>query len=504
LSASNASTGGSDDDGAPLMQIGILVVAFNAESTLEWVFERIPTDFRSRISAILISDDESQDDTHAVGLALVDAHPDLPISVIRQPKNLGYGGNQKFGYRWAIEQGLDVIVLLHGDGQYAPEVLPQIVAPIVDPPHEADVVLGSRMMQPGGAREGGMPLYKFIGNRILTTVQNRLTELELSEWHSGYRAFSVPALARIPLEQCSDGFDFDTEVLLHLYDDGARIIEIPIPTYYGDEISHVNGMRYAFDVVTDVARYRAHRIGFGVGLFAGEPEQVDVYEPTIEPSSSQGRLLSWAAAMPAGRVLDLGCADGSVATRLNEQGHTVTGIDTYEAPGVKACVDHFVIADLDRGVPAEAADDGPFDIIVVADVLEHLREPGQLLSELHDLLAPGGRVLVSVPNFSHWYVRARVASGHFNYDRRGILDRGHLRFFTARTLERLIVSTGWHATKSARTGLPFGVADRGGRSGTAERLRALAGRVDDAGVRRWPSMFAYQLLYELEPSRPRN
>jgi 2-polyprenyl-3-methyl-5-hydroxy-6-metoxy-1,4-benzoquinol methylase len=483
------------------MNIGVLVVAFNAESTLEWVFDRIPASFRPRISAILISDDESQDDTHAVGMALVDAHPDLPITVVRQPKNLGYGGNQKFGYRWAIDHGLDVIVLLHGDGQYAPEVLPEMVAPLVDPPRDADVVMGSRMMRSGDALKGGMPRYKYVGNRILTTIQNRLTDLDLSEWHSGYRAFSVPALSKIPLEQCSDGFDFDTEVLLHLYDAGARIKEIPIPTYYGDEISHVNGMRYAFDVVADVVRYRAHKIGFGVGLFTGDQ---DFYEPTIEPSSSQGRLLSWAATKSAVRALDLGCADGSVAAHLRAAGHTVTGVDSFEAPGVKERVDTFVLADLDRGVPEDVVDDGPYALIVVADVLEHLREPGPMLSELHSLLAPGGRVLVSVPNFSHWYVRARVLSGHFNYDRRGILDRGHLRFFTARTMERLLTSTGWTIRQAAYTGLPFGVADRGGRSGTSERLRRVAGRVDDVGVRRWPSMFGYQLLYELESSRRSN
>ena len=481
-----------------MTSIGILVVAFNAESTLEWVFDRIPRDFRSRISAILVSDDESHDDTHAVGLELIEKHPDLPITVVRQPKNLGYGGNQKFGYRWAIEQNLDVIVLLHGDGQYAPEVLPAMVASLVDPPADADVVLGSRMMQPGDARKGGMPLYKFVGNRILTALQNRLTDLELSEWHSGYRAFSVPWLARIPLDQCSDGFDFDTEVLLHLYDAGARIDEIPIPTYYGDEISHVNGIRYAVDVVADVARYRAHKIGFGVGLFAGES---DVYAPTIEPSSSQGRLLSWASSTPTGRALDLGCADGSVAAELRSLGYSVTGVDAAEAPGVKQHVDAFVLADLDGGVPTQVVDDGPYDLVVAADVLEHLREPGRMLSELHALVAPGGRLLVSVPNFSHWYVRARVATGHFDYDRRGILDRGHLRFFTARTMRRLLHSTGWRLRQSATTGLPFGVADRGGRRGTSALLRRLAGRVDDVGVRRWPSMFAYQLLYELEPNR---
>src|SRR5207342_1151761 len=126
----------------------------------------------------------------------------------------------------------------------------EVVAPLLE--GRADVVLGSRMLSPGGARRGGMPLYKFVGNRILSRFQNRVSGLELSEWPSGYRAFSLAALGRVPFEENSDGFDFDTEVLLQLYDADARIVEVPIPTYYGDEICRVNGLAYAKDVCVDV------------------------------------------------------------------------------------------------------------------------------------------------------------------------------------------------------------------------------------------------------------
>ena len=125
---------------------------------------------------ILVCDDASADGTHQVGLEY-QARGDLPLTVVRHDRNLGYGGNQKSGYRWAISHGLDVVVLLHGDGQYAPEVIEDIVAPLVD--GRADAVLGSRMLTRGAARTGGMPLYKFAGNRILTTMQNALVGLEL-------------------------------------------------------------------------------------------------------------------------------------------------------------------------------------------------------------------------------------------------------------------------------------------------------------------------------------
>ena len=110
-----------------------------------------------------------------------------------------------------------------------------------------------------------MPKYKYLGNRILTTWQNAMSGVGLTEWHSGYRAYSVDALAQIPFGDNSDGFDFDTEIIVQMIESGARIAEVPIPTYYGDEICHVNGLRYAFDVSKLVGTYRLHKMGFGTG-----------------------------------------------------------------------------------------------------------------------------------------------------------------------------------------------------------------------------------------------
>ncbi|MBV8463895.1 MAG: glycosyltransferase family 2 protein, partial [Acidimicrobiales bacterium] len=184
-------------------RIGILVVAYNAASTLAPVLDRIPDSVRPDIEEVIVSDDHSEDSTYLVGLGYQQVS-ELPITLIRQPKNLGYGGNQKAGYRVAIEHGLDVIVMLHGDGQYAPESLPDLLRPILA--GEADAVFGSRMMIKGAARRGGMPLYKNVGNRILSRFENAALGTDFSEFHSGYRAYSVKALTQIPFEQNSDGF----------------------------------------------------------------------------------------------------------------------------------------------------------------------------------------------------------------------------------------------------------------------------------------------------------
>jgi glycosyltransferase involved in cell wall biosynthesis len=235
------------------MKIGMLIVAYNAQDTLEKVLDRIPVDFIKQIDAILVCDDASTDDTHKVGLSY-QSKSQLPLTIVRHEINLGYGGNQKTGYQWALEKNLDLVVLLHGDGQYAPEYLPQMVEPIVS--GRADVVFGSRMITQGGARQGGMPLYKFVGNKILTTLQNRLAKVSLTEWHSGYRAYSVASLRKINFLKNSDYFDFDSQIILQMIGARQRIVEIEIPTFYGDEISRVNGIKYGIKILIHTLKFR--------------------------------------------------------------------------------------------------------------------------------------------------------------------------------------------------------------------------------------------------------
>jgi 2-polyprenyl-3-methyl-5-hydroxy-6-metoxy-1,4-benzoquinol methylase len=478
-------------------RIGILIVAYNAASTLVKVLDRIPEDFRERVTEVLVSDDYSSDDTYLIGLGYQQTRTDLPITVIRQPHNLGYGGNQKAGYRWAIEQGLDIVVLLHGDGQYAPESLPDLVGPLVE--GRCDAVLGSRMMVPGEARRGGMPLYKYVGNRILSTVENAVVGTDLSEWHSGYRAYSVDALREIPFERNADGFSFDTQVIVQLFEAGRRVEEVPIPTYYGDEVCRVNGMGYARDVTRDVLRYRAHKMGFGSGETAFASQ---AYELKQADDSSHHRLAMWLAARPPGRVLDLGCADGMLGERLGRAGHEVTGVDVVAHEHTRSRLHAFVAGDLEQGIPDGVG--GGYDVVLCADILEHVSAPGRLLAAARDRLAPGGVVVVSVPNFAHWYPRARVLLGRFDYDRRGILDSTHLRFFTRRSFERLAGQLGLAVRRREVTGLPLEVLDRSASQDTeGVAVRSVLGRavraIDGAGQAVRPGLFGYQLLYELAP-----
>jgi glycosyltransferase involved in cell wall biosynthesis len=473
-------------------RIGIIVVAYNAASTLAPVLDRIPPEFVPQISDILVCDDASQDSTFLVGLGY-QQQSDLPLTVIRRAENLGYGGNQKAAYQWAIEHGLDIVVLLHGDGQYAPEHLPKMVQPLLD--GECDAVLGSRMLDRGAARKGGMPAYKFVGNRILTTVQNATVGTNLSEWHSGYRSYSVAALRDIPFAKNHDAFDFDTQIIIQLVEAGKRILEIPIPTYYGDEICHVNGLGYARDVVADSLRYRAHKIGFGSGETAFASRDYELKEGEI---SSHAQIVQWIGNREPVRVLDLGCAGGHLANELRKRGHTVVGVDVEEHDGVRERVDEFILRDLDQGLGDSVQ--GPFDIVLAADVLEHVRTPERLLDDAHTVLAADGTLLTCVPNFGHWYARMRVATGTFSYERRGILDAGHVRFFTKRTFEKMVRDEGYTIARRQNLGLPFEVLGRGGKQQVKASARIL-GALDKTLVAAWPSLFGYQFLVELRPTR---
>ena len=474
-------------------RIGIVVVTYNAVSTLAKVLDRIPADFRSRIEEVLVCDDASQDSTYLVGLGYKQVVTDLPLTIIRHPRNLGYGGNQKAAYRLAIERGLDIVVLLHGDGQYAPECLPDIVAPLER--GECDAVFGSRMMVKGQARKGGMPLYKYVGNRILTRFENRVLGTSLSEFHSGYRAYSVKALRSLDLEKNSDGFNFDTQIIIQLVDSGKRIVEIPIPTYYGDEICSVNGMKYAKDVSADVLRYRLSKQGLGSGRTASVGAEYNLKD---SEDSSHSVILDWLRHMPPSRILDLGCSGGAFASRVRALGHHVTGVDSEELPHVRERCDAFYRADLDRGLPDEVIAAERFDVVVCADVLEHLRRPEDMLEQVRTVLVPRGAVIASVPNFGHWYSRGRTALGLFDYDQRGILDHGHVRFFTRRSFERLTRNAGLTPVRRHVTGLPLDALTTAPQRPLTRAVRA----ADRLAVALRPTLFGYQLIYHFELSSP--
>ena len=238
-------------------RIGIFIIAYNAVNHLNKTIARIPRDVYDQVEEIFVIDDSSKDNTYYAALGYKAQHGIDKLTIHRNEKNQGYGGNQKVGYQYAIDRGLDIVALVHGDGQYAPEALPALLEPLVK--REAEMVFGSRMSKPIDALKGGMPLYKYLGNRILTRCQNYLSGLNLTEYHSGYRLYSMDAMKRIPFQSFTNTWHFDTQIILAMAERNMRIAERPIPTYYGDEICHVNGIPYAFNVLATSYQYYRNR-----------------------------------------------------------------------------------------------------------------------------------------------------------------------------------------------------------------------------------------------------
>ncbi len=434
------------------MRIGVLVVAYNAVSTLVQVLKRIPPAVWQNVEEVAVFDDASRDATYelAVGYkAVADAYK---VHVVKHKQNLGYGGNQKAGYAYFMEKGFDVVVLLHGDGQYAPEILHHLYHPIVT--GEADAVLGSRMMPDfEGPLKGGMPLYKYVGNRILSTFENWALGMDLTEFHSGYRAYSLRALRAIAMDAMTDDFHFDTEIIIKLHHQGFRIKEVPIPTYYGNEICYVNGMKYAFDVVRAVRRYKstirsARRFPEFGEYFINYPLKESRY-------SSHG--LAQRLVGNNQEILDLGCGDGYLAAALTREGNVVFGIDRLPAPCRVDAFDQYESGDLSEGLTATARElkVKKFDAILMMDVLQQLAEPQKVVCDSLKLLKPNGRILVSLPNVANITVRLGMILGRFAYSDRGILDRHHLRFFTRRSARALLRQCGLRVLTERATVMPL-------------------------------------------------
>ncbi len=233
-------------------KIVVVMPALNAARTLRSTVSLIP---RHVVDEIIVVDDASTDGTVEV------AH-ELGVRLIWHPHNVGYGGNQKTCYLEALRRGADVVVMLHPDGQYEPTLIPKLIEPILD--DRADLVLGSRLAEPGMALAGGMPRYKYIANRTLTAIENRILSTGLSELHTGYRAFSRRLLLTVPFLRNSLDFSFDSEILMQAAHFGFRIAEVPARSRYFEDASTISfkpAAVYGLKTLGVAGRLVLHRTG---------------------------------------------------------------------------------------------------------------------------------------------------------------------------------------------------------------------------------------------------
>ena len=473
------------------MKTLILIVAYEAENHILSVLDRIPWSRLPGRGEVLVMDDASHDKTSVLAANWPGPLDCWPVRVLKNPRNLGYGGNQKLGYRYAIENNFDQVVLLHGDGQYAPELLPEMIRPLIEGLGSA--VFGSRMLQRHSALRGGMPFYKWVGNQVVTNLENKILGASLSEFHTGYRAYRCPLLRRIPFELNTNGFHFDTEIIIQILRVGEKIHEIPIPTFYGNEICRVNGWKYCWGCIrscleawcTDAGVFYARR--FDVG-FSNEARYVSKLGLA---NSSHAEAV---ACVPAGtKVVDLGGGNGWVGKALAETKQCkVTILDEFfpltPEPGL-TIQKH----DLNQPLPKlERA-----EVVLLLDVLEHLdrRRQRELLKEIRLAFPTLPQLIISVPNTSFMPLRlVFLFTGRLNYGRRGILDETHRFLFSRHSLKELMADS-MFSIKKLR-GIPPPVGLLGLPSRICRPLEWLLRKLAEF----LPGLFAYQWFCIAQPT----
>ncbi len=472
-------------------QILIFVVCYNAEQFVARVIDRIPDSVwhNSRYDAeCLIIDDQSTDQTFHKATEHARRLSESKITVLHNPQNQGYGGNQKIGYYYAIEHHFDVVLLLHGDGQYPPEQIDAMLQPIFD--GDADAVLGSRMIDKRQALKGRMPFYKWIGNQVLTRLQNWLLGSRLSEFHTGFRAYSVPALASIPFQYNSNYFDFDTDIIIQLWDTRKRIKEIPIPTYYGEEVSRVNGFRYGLLVLRTTLLSRV--MPRGIFYHPKFDYHADNSYYTLKLGFASSHQFTLDRIRPGSTALDLGCGPGFMARELAKKQVRTISVDRiilqeaeqYSYKTVEADVEAFDFS-------AEQTD---VDYVLMLDIIEHLKSPEALIEKIRDHY--GNRnleVIITTGNIAFAIIRLGLLFGQFNYGKRGILDLDHSRLFTFYALRRLLTINGFEICEERGIPAPFPLA-----LGDGPLARILLA-VNSTLIRLSRGLFSYQIAIVARP-----
>ena len=473
----------------------IFIVTYNADTTISKVLSRIPSELfhdQDIQVEVLIIDDGSTDNTIAECHAYNRHNHEVPLTILVNPQNLGYGANQKLGYQYAIDRGFDVVCLLHGDGQYAPEELPRLLLPLLN--GECEAVFGSRMMESGSALKGGMPHYKYYGNKILTWLQNKIVGTNLSEYHSGYRLYSVSALKSLPFEYNSNVFDFDTDIIIQLHHAGCRIQEIPIPTFYGDEVCNVNGIPYAYNILSSCIASRIQSLS----LFYNRKFDLHVaneqYQPKFDFFSSHSLALK--AVKANDRILVFGCGSAALVAPFANKGCRLSVLDRYISLELEALSEHSAAVNLNEFDSGDLPAAPPYNVILALDIIEHLASPESFLEHLRQTRClQGSRLILTTPNITYLPLRLMFLCGFFNYGKRGILDRTHTRLFTFSSLRRLLRQAGFNVISTQGIPAPFPLAF-GRQSWIGKALLT----INQIMARLWPGVFAYQIFCEAAPS----
>lgn len=469
----------------------IFITARDAESFIEQVLESLQAYVGDGIhhrTEILVIDDESQDSTLRKAAQYQASRPDVPITVLSNPKQQGYGGNQKLGYVYAIQNQFDVVVLLQGDNTYPPDYIPRMIAPVLT--GEADAVFGTRMLNPRVSLIGHMSLTAWFGTQTLANFLNRILGSQLSEFHTSYRAYNVTALASVPFSANSDSYDFDTDIIIQLLGTGKVIQEIPVPAHYQDDTSRRHRIRYGFRSLRTAIQ--SQLVPRGIYYHPKFDYNADNSVYTLKlgyPSSHQFALDH---IRPGSTVMDLGCGPGFMARELAKKQVRTISVDRFILPETQQYSYQTIQADVEA-MDFDTQTD-PIDTVLILDIIEHLKSPETFLLKLRQRYADDDpNIVITTANISFIVTRLSLLFGQFNYGKRGILDMDHTRLFTFASLRRALQNTGYEILEEQGIPAPFPLAL--GQTALAKVLLKLNSWL----IRISKPLFAYQIALVVKP-----
>lgn len=438
------------------MKTLVLITAFNVEKFLEDVVMRIPKEIKAFNPEILIINDFSSDNTLRKMNEIKNNIKHLKITCLSNKTNLGYGGNQKVGYHYAIKNNFDYVVMLHGDGQYAPESIIDMIKPLAE--NRCSAVQGSRMIKKLDALKGRMPFYKFFGNIFLTYIQNLLSGLKMSEYHSGYRAYSVNALKKIPFHLNSNYFHFDTQILLQLKVVNEKIFEIPIPTFYGEQISSLKSIQYGFAILKTTIIFFLQKFGIfhDIKFSFSNGEGPSNYLSKLNFFSTHS--VAFKKIKENSKILSIGCGNAHLEKELIKRKNCIIdGLDSYDVKSLDF-LNSFKVIKNDKEI--FDLDFKEYDYILFLDVIEHLKKPEEFMNSLNYKMGffPYQKLIISTPNIANIFIRLSLLIGNFNYGKRGILDKTHTRLFTLSSFKKIIIENNFSIKETIAIPPPFPLA----------------------------------------------
>ncbi len=415
----------------------------------------------------------------------------LNVKILFNLQNLGYGGNQKLAFYYAIKHSFDFVLLLSGSGQYAPHQFEELVDILRKTNSQA--VVGSRFLNKNSGVKNQMPIYKYLGIKTITFFQNLILGMKFSEFHSGFRVYRVKALAEIPYTFNSNGRQFDTEVLIQFQIRGFKIQEIPVSSYRGEVHPILDYIQYGLGGLLVAAKTLLHRMSisyerkFDIGNISSNNYKD---EPKLGYPSSHQFVIDEVS--DKFRVLDIGCGNALVGAELKKNGCYVEGID-FEASTGRGNIDKFQelnLNDSDLDIPVS-----DFQYVLLMDILEHLDDPENFVYNIR-VRAKGNspKVIVSVPNIGFISNRIQLLFGRFDYGIRGIMYLGHKRLFTFNSICKLFEQAEFKIIKCKGVPAPFPVAI--GKNWMSQFLLV----INQGLIKIFPKLFSYQVYLVAVPS----